>query len=169
MKKKIVFMISAALLFQACTYAISPDLAKQADKNISFASLENDPESHKGKLVILGGTISRTYTVRQVTVIEVIQKSLDYWGRPMRTKQSGGTFMVIARRSLDPLVYAPGREITVAGEVEGLRSSELGETEYAYPILVSKELKLWERIQPSLERPQYLDPLYNPYTSPREY
>ena len=43
--KKILILISAALFLQGCTYAISRDLAKQADKSISFEALERDPES----------------------------------------------------------------------------------------------------------------------------
>jgi outer membrane lipoprotein len=171
--KKTAFLVSFALLFQGCTYAISPGLAKQADKNIPFESLENDPESYKGKLVVLGGVISQITPVKQGTLIEVEQKPLDYWGKPRRTDRSGGRFLVHYSAYLDPLVYAPGREITVAAEVEGTRSKALGDIEYSYPVVLSKELKLWPRERPPQYRPDYMDPLLydpnNPGTSMRQY
>lgn len=171
--KKIVLLMSTALFFQGCSYAISPDLAKRADKTIPFETLERDPEPYKGKLVILGGVIVQTTTVKQGTLIEVLQKPLDYWGKPRRTDTSGGKFLVHYSAYLDPLVYAPEREITVAAEVEGTRSKALGDIEYSYPVVLSKELKLWPRERPPQYRPDYMDPLlYDPNTpgnSTRQY
>ncbi len=159
------FALAAALLLflQGCTYAISPDLAGKADKSISFESLERNPERFKGKLVILGGIITQTTTLKQGTLIEVLEKPLDYWGKPRRTDSSGGTFLVYYSAYLDPLVYAPEREITVAAEVEGTHSRVLGDREYAYPVVLSRELKLWPKERPSHDRPDFMDPLlYDP-------
>jgi outer membrane lipoprotein len=161
--KKILILISTALFLQGCTFAISHDLAKQADKSIPFESLERDPESYKGKLVILGGVIAQTTSIRQGTLIEVTQKPLDYWGEPRRTDQSGGRFLVFYSAYLDPLVYSAGRKITVAAEVEGTRSKALGDVEYSYPVVHSKEIKLWPRERQPMNRPDYMDPLlYDP-------
>jgi outer membrane lipoprotein len=167
--KKIAFMLGAALLFQGCTYAISPDLARQADKNLPFQQIEADPELYKGTLVILGGTIDQIKNVGQDTMLEVVQKPLDHWGRPLHTKQSGGRFLVLSTGYLDTLVYSPGHDITVAAVVQGSRRKGLDEGDYSYPVLLAKELKLWPRENQSWSRPEYLDPLYDPYTSPRQY
>lgn len=170
---KTAFLMSIALFFQGCSYAISPDLVKRADKTIPFESLERDPEPYKGKLVILGGIITQTIPVQKGTLIEVLQKPLDYWGKPRRTDTSGGKFLVHYTAYLDPLVYAPEREITVAGEVEGTRSEALGDIEYTYPVVLSRELKLWPRERPPQYRPDYMDPLRydpnNPGNSMRQY
>jgi len=172
--KKIVLLMTIALFFQGCSYAISPDLAKRADKTIPFEMLERDPEPYKGKLVILGGIITRTTPVKQGTLIEVLQKPLDYWGKPRRTDTSGGKFLVYYSAYLDPLIYAPERELTVAAEVEGVRSKALGDVEYSYPVVLSKELKLWpQERQSPYNRPDYMDPLRydpnNPGNSMRQY
>ena len=68
---------------QGCTYAISPDLARQADKAVTFTELEADPISYIGKLVILGGTIDRVRNTARGTVVEITQKKLDHWGKPL--------------------------------------------------------------------------------------
>jgi outer membrane lipoprotein len=171
--KKIAFLISLSLFFQGCTYAISHDLAGRADKSIQFDSLERDPQPYAGKLVILGGIITQTTPAKQGTLIEVLQKPLDFWGKPRRTDESGGKFLVYYSAYLDPLVYAEGREITVAGEVEGPRSKELGTIEYSYPVVLSRELKLWPRERAHTPHPDYLDPLlydpHNPGDSMRQY
>ncbi len=161
--KRFAFLIGVALFFQGCTYAISPDLARRADKNIPFDSFERDPEPYKGKLIILGGIITQTTPFKHGTLLEVLQKPLDYWGKPLRTDTSGGKFLVYSSAYLDPLVYAPEREITVAAEVEGIRSRTLGDVEYGYPVVLSRELKLWPRERPPQYRPDYMDPLlYDP-------
>ncbi len=159
---KLAMLAGAILLMQSCTYAISPDLANRADKTIPFEAIEQDPDLYKGKILIVGGIISQTTSVKRGVLIEVLQKPLDYWGKPRRTTASGGSFLVYSPAPLDPLVYSAGREITVAGEVAGTRSKTLDDREYPYPILLSKELKLWPKEHQSWDRPQYLDPLYDP-------
>jgi outer membrane lipoprotein len=160
--KRIFVLFGALLLVQGCAYAVSPEMVSRSDTTITFSMLQSDPDALKGKLLILGGVISRVTNTKQTASLEIEQKPLDYWGKPRRTKASGGRFVVVVRRYLDELVYAPGREITVAGEVEGTRSAEQGGIEYDYPVLLSKELKLWEQGRPTWGTPQWLDPLYDP-------
>jgi outer membrane lipoprotein len=160
--KTIGVLFGITLFFQGCTYAVSPAMVEKADKKITFEKLRADPDLYKGKLVIIGGTIDQVTNLKQGTLLEVVQKPLDYWGKPKRTDRSGGRFLVLHPRYLDALVYAPGREITVAAQIEGTSSKTLGDTEYAYPIVISKELKLWARERQSWDRPQWIDPLYDP-------
>ncbi len=161
--RKLVVLFAFALLLQSCTYAISRDMVAQVDKTITFEMLQADPDSFKGKITILGGAIANITHTKQGTVIEVVQKPLDYWGKPKRTKRTGGRFLVIYPGYLDTFIYAPGREITVAAEVEGTRSKALGEMEYSYPVVMAKEMKLWERERPTWDKPQWIDPLANPF------
>jgi outer membrane lipoprotein len=155
-------LLGSALLVQGCTYAISPAVARKADTSITFEKLQADPVSFTGKLLILGGTIAEVVGVKQGALIEVIHRDLDYWGKPERTGRTAGRFYIVHPKQLDPLVYAPGRDITVAGEVQKPGSQALGSRHDDYPVLVSKELKLWERDRPSSwDKPQWIDPLYD--------
>ncbi|MGE5809540.1 MAG: Slp family lipoprotein [Nitrospirota bacterium] len=166
--KRCVVLSAVTLLLQCCTYAISPEMSARADKTISFEMIQADPDTFKGKLVILGGTIAQTSNTRQGTVIEVVQRPLDYWGKPKRTDRTGGRFLVLSSRYLDSMIFAPGREITVAAEVEGTRSKALGEADYSYPVVAARELKLWERERKSWDTPQWTDPLNDPYYPARQ-
>jgi outer membrane lipoprotein len=165
--KNPVVLFALALLLQGCTYAVSRDTAARADKTITFAMLLSDPDTFKGKLLILGGTIAHITNTKQGTLIEVVQKPLDYWGKPKRTDRTGGRFLVRHAGYLDAMIFAPGRDITVAAEIEGTRSEALGEMEYSYPVVIARELKLWEREHPSWDKPQWIDPLYDPYSPGR--
>jgi outer membrane lipoprotein len=166
--KIIVALSTVALLFQGCTYAISPEMSARVDKTISFEMIQADPDTFKGKLVLLGGTIAQTSSTRQGTVIEVVQKPLDYWGKPKRTDRTGGRFLVVSAGYLDAMIFAPGREITMAAEVQGTRSKALDEMEYSYPVVLARELKLWERERQSWNKPQWIDPLNDPYYPARQ-
>jgi outer membrane lipoprotein len=159
---KIFTVLFGIMLFlHGCTYAVSPGMVEKADKTISFEKLRADPDLYQGKLLILGGTIAQITNLKQGSLIEVVQKPLDYWGKPKRTNRTGGRFLVLHSRYLNPMTYAPGRAITVAAEVEGTHSKALGDSAYSYPIVVSKELKLWERERQSWDSPQWVDPLYD--------
>jgi outer membrane lipoprotein len=153
-----------ALLLQGCSYAISPDVSRTADRSITFEQLQADPSSFKGKTVILGGLIAQVRTVKNGTLIEIVQKELDYWGKPRRTDRTGGRFIVHQPRTLDVLVFAPGREITIAGEVAGTEERSLGDSVVMYPLINAREIKLWPREKPGWDKPHFLDPLYDPNT-----
>ena len=165
MQKIVEFFILSMLLY-GCTYAISPSMTAQADKTITFEMLQADPDTFKGKIIILGGVISQVTTTKEGTILEVIQKPLDYWGKPKQTTRTEGHFLVLYPGYLNTMDYTNGREITVAAEVEGTRSSALGETDFDYPLVLSKELKLWEKERQTWDKPQWLDQLYKPAGPP---
>ena len=143
--KMIAVLFSIMLFSQGCTYAISPGIADKADRTVLFEKLQADPDAFKGRLIIVGGTIAQTNNVNQGTLIEVTQKPLDYWGKPQRTKRTSGRFLVLHPGPLNMMAYAPGVDITIAGEVLGTGSPMLGAQQYDYPVILAKELKLWER------------------------
>jgi outer membrane lipoprotein len=164
-----LLIVGAALLLQGCSYAISSDVARTADRSITFDTFQAEPSSHKGKTVIFGGLIVQSRNVKTGTLIEIDQKELDYWGKPRRTDRSGGRFIVLQPRYLDILVYAPGREITVAGEVAGVEEKSLGQSGVLYPLINAREVKLWPREKPAREHPTFLDPLNDPGTPQSKY
>jgi outer membrane lipoprotein len=165
--KMIIVLFGIMLVFQGCSYAISPGFADKADRSVRFENLQADPDSFKGKIVILGGTIAQASEVNRGTLLEVIQRPLDYWGKPERTKRTGGRFFVFNPGPLNMMAYAPGVDITIAGEVLGSRSPMVGGKQYDYPVLLSKERKLWEREPGSSDKTRWMDPLYGPSRSGR--
>ncbi len=157
----------AVLLLSGCTSVLSSAVVDKADKSITFEMLRADPNLYKGKILILGGTIEQVADAKQGSLLTVVQKPLDYWGKPVRTTSSGGYYLVFSYRHLDSLAYALGRDITVAAEVAGTRLKALGDNEFDYPLLILKELKLWQKDQmrPGAQT-QWGDPLYDPQRQP---
>ena len=160
----LVSLCSMLLFIQGCMYAISPEMVAKVDKTITFEMVQIGPDSYKGSLVIFGGTIKQTTSLAEGTLIDVFKKTLDYWGKPIASSNTGGQFLVYTPQYLDPDRYAPGREITVAGEITGAKLKKIGSmeftqfTEYTYPVLTARELKLWPRTR-SHEEPAWWDPL----------
>jgi outer membrane lipoprotein len=121
---------------------VSQEIRFEADKTLSSESLFQQPEIHKGKMVILGGTIVGSSNSPEGTYVEIIEKPLDYRGRPKYTDQSTGRFLVFHEGYLDAAIYVKGRHITVAGEVIGKKVRPLGEITYRYPLIKSREIHL---------------------------
>jgi outer membrane lipoprotein len=78
------------------------------------------------------------------TWIEILQKPLDSKQRPQYTDVSYGRFFIHFPDFRDPAIYAPGREITIVGEVEGVRIQKIREMDYSYPVIIPKESHLWQ-------------------------
>lgn len=163
---KLSAILVSTLLLQGCTYAVSPPFREKADRSITFDQLLADPDLYKGKVLILGGTIVETAVKPKGTLITMTEKPLDYWGKPIRTTRSGGRYLLFHPDALDAFLYAPGRELTVAAEVAGTKFAPLGNQEFIDPVLIVKEVKLWERPSPATGAPEWGDPFYDRYKQP---
>ena len=138
-------LIMCLLMFiAACAPVISQTTMSGADKSISFAALQQRPDAYKGKVVVLGGQIITTTVRDNETWIEVLEKQLDSQQKPENTDQSGGRFLVKFQGFLDPAIYAAGRYLTVAGQVEGKIVRPINQTQYTFPLLTAKEHHLWK-------------------------
>ncbi len=141
-------LLPPILLAAGCGSPISKSVRKAADPEISFGQLRQQPSAYEGRVVLLGGEIIRADNRQEGTTIEVLQKRLDRRSRPRDEDETGGRFRVFADRFLDPVVYSPGRRITVAGTVLGGCTEKIGEVDYVYPVLRAREICLWQ------DRPQ---------------
>lgn len=151
------FLAAIALLLfliPACTPAISKGMKDQVDKTLRFGEVFGNPDSFRGRVVMWGGVIIEAKNQKEGTLLEVLQKPLDWAGQPEEGDESGGRFLALYEGFLDTAIFAKGREITVAGKIRGKRVRPLGEVEYAYPLLSAGEIHLWpervkERIVPA--------------------
>ena len=140
-----LLMIALFILLSGCAPVISKNLRKEVDTSLTFRQVFQNPNVYKGKLVIWGGEIIQTINQKDgTTQIEVFQRPLGWREKPKETLPSEGRFLILAERFLDPYVFRRGREITVAGEILGEKMIPVGEMEYRYPLLSSKQIYLWE-------------------------
>jgi outer membrane lipoprotein len=149
-------------LLSGCAHVISKDLRIKSDPSLTLGQVRQNPDAFKEKLVIWGGEIIETVNQRDgTTQIEVFQRPLGWRGEPKETSYSEGRFLVLADPYLDPYIFRRGKRITVGGEIIGEKNKPLGEMEYRYPVVSSKQIYLWPEYyyQPY---PYYYDPWW-PY------
>jgi len=146
MKKQFQWFLLFLLVFlsSGCVHVISKDLRAKSDPSLTLSQVRHNPEAFKGKWVVWGGEIIETVAQKNTTTqIEVFQRPLGWRGEPNKTYPSEGRFLVLADEYLDPYIFRRGKKITVAGEILGEKIKPLGEMDYRYPMVSSKQIYLW--------------------------
>jgi len=141
--KRMLLLIIFLFILNGCAHVVSQEMRGQVDKEISPAALFKTPEQYTGKTVILGGTIISAKNTEQGTYVEVLQKPLDYRGRPEDTDISYGRFIIYHQEYLDAAIYSAGKDITAAGTVLGTILRPLGEIQYPYLLILAREIHLF--------------------------
>lgn len=142
-----VLIAFAAITVQGiagCAPTFSRQALDQVDRTITFRELQKNPERYQGKWVMLAGLIIDTRNTPEGSFIEVLQKPVDRQGRPRETDDTEGRFLITSPEFLDSAVYRPGKRISVIGEVLGQKMRPLGEIQYRYAVVTSREIRLWE-------------------------
>ncbi|HXF91587.1 MAG TPA: Slp family lipoprotein [Nitrospiraceae bacterium] len=158
----VLWLLLPALLSGCASTAPEP-YSDQAER-VSFTEIKASPESHKGRVVVLGGEVLAAKRLKEGTRIEVLQLPLNGSNEPgTDLTKSQGRFVAIQRDFLDPATVPPGTRVTITGEVTGSITLPLDETEYTYPVLEIKNLKVWPR---TVDGPLRIRPPYGPYWGP---
>jgi len=166
MKKNLsILLLLSLMIVSACAPIIPQQLKREITEKITIHDVVTNPDALKRKMILWGGKIIRAVNEKEGTLIEVLQLPLDRSQRPKDVDASEGRFLVLYPGYLDVAIYRPGREITVVGEVYGIRKLSLGEIEYEYPFIKARKIHLWkvrpETIKLYHEYPPY--PCWGPY------
>jgi len=155
----ILLLLFPVLLMMGCAHVISKDLRAKTDISLAFNQVYQNPDIYKGKWVVWGGEIIEAVNQKDgTTQIEVFQKPLGWRGEPYETASSEGRFLVLADKYLDSYIFRRGRKITVAGEILGEKVKPIGEMDYRYPLLSSKQIYLWPEYYYRSYPSDYYDP-----------
>ncbi|MCU0970805.1 MAG: Slp family lipoprotein [Gammaproteobacteria bacterium] len=90
-----------------------------------------------------GGTIIAVSNQRDSTELEVLAYPLTADGRPDVAAPSSGRFIAVRPGFLEPADYRPGRLVTVAGPVVGVRQGRVGEAQHSFPAMAAESLRVW--------------------------
>ena len=120
-----------------------------------------------GERVRWGGEIVETRPGANETCFEVVSRPLDRQARPRDADETAGRFIACAPGFSEPSVYAPGRELTVAGGLASPTTRKVGDYDYRFPLVRAETVYLW----PKREVPPayHYDPWYDPYWGPHPY
>jgi len=165
-----LWVLLGGVIFMASCAPLSKEVMRQVDETLTYEVVRQDPDRFVGKTVLWGGVIIETANRKDETLIKVRATELDLEKRPKNLDRSAGRFIVRYAGFLDPAIYREGREVTVGGEVTGKEILPLGGTQYTYPVLLAKEIHLWEkRVYYRYPDPYYWDPFWYPYWYPYRY
>ena len=142
----ILYVLSALMLQVSCT-VISKPVRSEAEPPVPFKTLVTQADQFRGRTVILGGHILETRNLESETIIEVLQVPLTIGEEPGLKDSSEGRFRVYHQGFLDPEIYSKDRVITVAGEVIGSGSEEIGGSRNQYLEIKNREIYLWREYE----------------------
>jgi outer membrane lipoprotein len=163
MKKWVLILV--LLAFAGCAPVLDKGLMDQGAREFQLSHLVETPEVFKDHLFILGGVIVETRLTEKGSQIEALFIPVNASGSLRDYSRRQGRFLAIYSRSkgmLDPLIYAKGREITLAGDFIEVRKGKIDEMEYPYPVFEIRQIYLHEEYQNyPYSWPSY--PYYYPY------
>lgn len=134
-----------AMMLTACAVTSPFDSAKLsgADKTLSYQQAVTDSAALRGRGAVWGGSIVATRNLAQYTEVAVLAYPLDAQTRPLTSSSALGRFVLIWPGYLESADYAPGRWLSVIGDLDGLRDELVGESHYIYPVIQAQYLYLW--------------------------
>lgn len=140
-----VILGTMAVLLAGCAApnVIPPSLQPQVDTALTFVQLKESPDSYRGRVIVLGGEILSAKRLKEGTRLEILQIPLENQEPGLDRTKSQGRFVAVQKEFLDPATLPNGTRVTIVGEVTGVTVLPLDETEYAYPTLGIRNLKVW--------------------------
>jgi|WetSurMetagenome_2_1015567.scaffolds.fasta_scaffold118560_2 outer membrane lipoprotein len=133
----------AALILMGCATGISSQARSQVTYFGPFNSVQQQPDTHKGEIVMWGGRIIETLNKDGSTELLVLQLDLTDQNFPIDNDKSQGRFMIRSSQFMDPAIYPEGTLVTVVGRIDGSETRPIGEMPYAYPAINVIEIKKW--------------------------
>lgn len=165
-------LLGAALL-TGCAANIPREISTPPPGNPTVAAVRADAAAFEGTPVRWGGTIAAVENQADETRLEIVERELDRSGQPRQSDRSDGRFIALIDGFVDPALYAEGREITVAGVVDGELTRKIGNYDYTFPRVQADQYLLWPlRREPDpRDYPPYwyYDPWYPWYPYPYFY
>ncbi|MBE0426124.1 MAG: Slp family lipoprotein [Nitrospirae bacterium] len=162
MKKFLFVIIPVFFLFiLSCAPVLRKEVMDVAIRDVSFSDIKQNPAFYRGKIFVLGGIIVNTRATPEDSLIEALYVPVDSRGYLKGVGTLHNRFLAIFPMEsglLDPMVFRPQREITLAGEFIGTREGKIDEMDYVYPLFRIKELYLWEEKKEYYIVPYYYEP-----------
>lgn len=154
-----IFMLAAGILLVGCASTqrlpadatvppaptIPLDIREAPPGDLQFAEIGDSISAYTGSSVRWGGIIQAVDDKEQGMWLEIEEHGLDKYGKPEPGSPSEGRFIARISDSVDSEAYALGREITVAGQLEGRIEESMGKGMSSLPLVEAEEHYLWDR------------------------
>jgi outer membrane lipoprotein len=147
-------LLCIALMYFAitgCAGPISREVRKEADENLEFRKVLENPPAFHGLVIIWGGVIIETVGRAGGSELYLWETPLDLAGKPKGREYAEGEFIAKTNEFLDSELYTRGRKVTVAGEIVGEEPGTYQGSPYVFPVVKIKEVHLWKKEVPSVQ------------------
>ena len=138
----LVLILTSVLL--SCASTPSFDVS-DVDRALTPADVIDKPELKLGKIALWGGTILGLKNLKESTQIEMLAYPLDSSHRPRLEEKTLGRFIIQHQGYLEPEVFTQGKQLSVVGEVGQSVTGKIGDSDYTYPLIHSRNIRLWTR------------------------
>jgi outer membrane lipoprotein len=162
---KRLFLLLLLIAYSACVTACAPVLSaktmERASRSVPLDRMIQQPELYRGKLYVFGGTIASSKTTAAGSLLELVFTTVDSYGSLQNTISGSRVLVFMPKEQgfLDPVLFAPGRNVTVSGFFDGVQNGKIGEMSYTFPFFIIAEIYLWPKESP---RTYYYDSYYSP-------
>ena len=146
--KAVSMLFIAALVLAGCAATPDWDL-EDVDEAVTPAVAQAEGADLAGVQVRWAGVIVAIENLDRATQLVVLTYPVDRRGRPELRKDAYGRVLVEYDAFLEPVVYAPGRSISILGRLEAPRAIRVGEAEREVPFVAAESLHLWEIQRPA--------------------
>lgn len=134
-------LIAVLVLLAACT---SVEF-EGADQALDAYPRDVDELGVETGTVIWGGRIVAISNLENSTEMQVLAYPLTGGHAPKPEQRSVGRFVVSVPEFLEPLEFAPGRFVSLAGQLQGMTLVSEGEYDRSVPLVRSTQVHLWPR------------------------
>lgn len=131
------------LIAGGCASKPASSISLAVVDDVSLAQVQSDVERYTGSTVRWGGIVTEVENKADRTWVLLVGRALVDDEKPIVDGASDGRFIASFQGFIDPLVYKPGRPLTVVGNIEGSTVRAIGEFEYRFPIVKVRDSHLW--------------------------
>ncbi|MCP4334670.1 MAG: Slp/YeaY family lipoprotein [Gammaproteobacteria bacterium] len=111
--------------------------------DVTLAQARAGTDAYLGSTVRWGGIVTEVENKADHTWIFLVGRALKDSERPISDGHSDGRFIASFNGFIDPLVYKPGRPLTVVGSIERSTVRVIGEYDYSFPVVAVRDSHLW--------------------------
>ena len=126
--------------------------------DVSLIQALADSDAYVGSTVRWGGVVTEVENKADKTWVFLVARALKNNEKPIVDGGSDGRFIASFDGFIDPLVYKPGRPLTVVGSIEGNSVRAIGDYDYRFPVVSVRDSHLWA--VPDKTRVYYAPPPY---------
>lgn len=167
--------LAAVVAVAVCAAGCAGRLDVRTDDEVPprYEQLLADAPKRVGRFVVVGGVVQEVRPKDGTTEIVLLHKPIDGWDRPRLDLLGRGRVLARYAGRLEPKLFAPGRPVTVVGEIAGVEERAEGDAKRRYLVVAASEVRAWTRREmartPFRRQELWYPPWYDPAVGTRPW